>query len=504
MKSVFATLFLVTALSPFALAQSTKWEIKNSWSSTKEDLFADFIHTMGMSKCNTLKKCLTSSASNPAYFQKTPASNYYADCADLPFSLRAYFSWMEGLPFDYVNNVSPIGGGSDVRYSKDGNEPLGFKKIVAGKTYDGPQELRNISDSISTAMYRMHYKYVSDFYPAGINNVDIRPGTVLYDPSGHAAIIYDIDTHDGTIKMMDAHPDGSITRIRFDQKFVRSRVSHGAGFKNWRPELNYAATATLPHFSDEDRFQKNYVFNNTNLDYYDYVKTVMSGGNLAVNPISEVQAMIAELCANTTDRMIAVENGIKSGIHKQPHPASLPKNIYGTTGEWEEYSTPSRDARLKTGFVTLVTEIERFVQMYLEGSDRIEYSPKNNVKALAADLLKAYQAATQAPECKFKYVKSDGSEQQLSYDDVVDRLFKMSFDPYHCVELRWGATGSELATCKDDKNKLDWYKAEQGLRNQIERKYDDVMDFGVEKTSKSLGVSVAPDADLEGYLNSLL
>ena len=28
----------------------------------------------------------------------------------------------------------------------------------------------------------------------------------------------------------------------------------------------------------------------------------------------------------------------------------LPENIYGTTGEWELYASPSRDARLKAAF----------------------------------------------------------------------------------------------------------------------------------------------------------
>jgi len=486
-----------------AQAQSSDWVVTKSWSQAYEDKFSEFINVMGESGCNSIDKCLKSPTANPFYVNRTPKDvTYYSDCADLPFELRAYFAWMEGLPFDYVNDVSPVGGGDDVRYSKDGNIPNSFAKIVAGHTYNGPKELTKISDIISTAMYRMHYKYVSDFYPAGINTKDIRPGTVMYDPSGHAAIIYKIETKDGTVRMMDAHPDGSMTHIRFDQKFVRSRVSHGAGFKNWRPELNYDPTETLPDFSLE-RFQADYTFNGVKMNYYDYVKTVMSGGNLKINPLDEVADMIDELCSNTQDRMLAVNEGIKSGIENEDHPEKLPMNIYGTEGEWESYSTPSRDARLKTGFVTLLTETQRYVQMYQSGDPRIDY-PAGNVKALAKDLLATYKKAIQAPNCLFQYTKSDGSIQKLNYEDVVQRLFKLSFDPYNCVELRWGATGSELATCHDGKNKMDWYNAEQGLRNQIDRKYDDVMDFDLADTAKKLGVKVAPDVGLAGYLNGLL
>ena len=53
------------------------------------------------------------------------------------------------------------------------------------------------------------------------------------------------------------------------------------------------------------------------------------------------------------DRIQAVETGLKSGVQNKSHPDRLPENIYGTSGEWEEYSTPSRDARLKTSFLEL-------------------------------------------------------------------------------------------------------------------------------------------------------
>ena len=63
--------------------------------------------------------------------------------------------------------------------------------------------------------------------------------------------------------------------------------------------------------------------------------------------------MMSELCSNVHDREIAVDNAIAASIHEKSHPDKLPRNIYGTDGEWEEYSSPSRDARLKVGFSAL-------------------------------------------------------------------------------------------------------------------------------------------------------
>jgi hypothetical protein len=89
--------------------------------------------------------------------------------------------------------------------------------------------------------------------------------------------------------------------------------------------------------------------------------------------------------------------------------------------------------------------------------------------------------------------------------DITDRAFKLSFDPYHCVELRWGAEGEELHSCKNDSSKLLWYKNEQYLRNQIHRRYDDRMGFTVEELADlrpGNGVAQPPDIDMVGFLKS--
>ncbi len=77
----------------------------------------------------------------------------------------------------------------------------------------------------------------------------------------------------------------------------------------------------------------------------------------------------------------------------------------------------------------------------------------------------------------------------------------MSFDPYHCVERRWGAAGAELASCRDGALKRRWYDAEQKLRNQIDRTYETRMDFTLgELEAGRGGVTAAPDTDASGWL----
>jgi hypothetical protein len=507
-------LFCFSIITSSLQAQSHNWVVKHrKWTNAHEQKFSEFISIMGETKCGSLQRCLTNKKSNPFYYNKTPKNTRYpSDCADLPFALRAFFAWMEGLPFDYVDYVVPgpkNTSSKDIRYTKYGNKPAGRRTLSYGNTYNGPAEIRRIANYVSTAMYRTHFDYISDFYPVRFSRETIKPGTVLYDASGHAAIVYKVED-DGRVRMMDAHPDQSITYITFGKKFARSRPEHGAGFRNWRPELSYQETYKLKDFSDE-MYNRYFQVSGRNVDYYDYIRSSLSKGNLKYNPVNEMNNLIIELCDNTHDRVRSVEAAIKKGIHRKSHPNKLPANIYGTHGEWESYSTPSRDARLKTGFVELKNEIKRFIEGNENRDQRIVYTPTNSRYSrycrsgnrtcfLAASLLEKYEDLNQSSQCQFSYKRSNGVMKTISFHQLTERLFDLSFDPYHCIELRWGARGSERSSCKDNSNKLAWYDAEQGLRNQIERTYDQYMGYGLTDTRSKLGTRHAPDVDIWGFL----
>src|SRR5262249_49959988 len=185
------------------------------------------------------------------------------------------------------------------------------------------------------------------------------------------------------------------------------------------------------------------------------------------NPHDERRSMVRSLCEDLKYRVDAVDVAIKAGIHKRPQPDKLPNNIYGTDGDWETYSTPSRDARLKTAFKELRDEVARFLSLAAAGNGRLAYAGEN----LRADIRRAYEQAPSA--CAIAYTRSDGSQKQLSFADVQRRLFALSFDPHHCAERRWGVQDAEeAATRADGADKRAWYEAEQRLRNQPDRTYD--------------------------------
>lgn len=124
------------------------------------------------------------------------------------------------------------------------------------------------------------------------------------------------------------------------------------------------------------------------------------------------------------------------------------------------------------------------------------------------DLLRVY--AEQTVNCQIAYKHPDGTSTTLSYDELIESMFAMSFDPYNCPALRWGAAArksGELTKdhCKDDQSKFDWYSAEQSLRNQIDRTYDSKMGWSLsqlQQPNSKIGASQAPEINIKKFLET--
>ena len=246
----------------------------------------------------------------------------------------------------------------------------------------------------------------------------------------------------------------------------------GAGFKRWRPltlvgatqgadgslsggQIRLAADKDIADWSDDQFFGTDpnrpklwsmgkFALEGETLEYYDYVRRRLANAGFKYDPLEETRSMVRSLCEDLKYRVDAVDVAIKAGIHKRPQPDRLPNNIYGTDGDWETYSTPSRDARLKTTFKELRDEVARFLTLASAGSNRLAYAGDD----IRGDIRQVYLQETSA--CTITYARSDGSEKQLTFAEVERRLYALSFDPHHCAERRWGAhEPEELATCAD-------------------------------------------------------
>ncbi|MNK38596.1 hypothetical protein D3C87_571890 [compost metagenome] len=531
--------------APTFMANSSWRIVKPEWTSQDEAKFAAFLVSIGGAverrECETVDGCLRSSA-NP-YRNTDPANlRLFADCADLPYYLRAYFAWKNGLPFSFVSSVSIRPGdgdpGKDPRYSRFGNVAVKRYSVVSlarGSRVVMPDAVtilnRTLINSTYTGTFRMigdqDGSVFSDFYPVKLNRQGIRAGTVIYDPNGHVAIIYRV-TEDGRVFYIDSHPDNTLTSGMYTPKFSRSFPYQGAGFKNFRPlslqgakrdssgvyyggKIVGAKNASLPQFSYEQFYGTNpdpagdwkkgkFLFNGQPLAYFDYVRIKLASPGFRLDPLLDIKELTQDICVSVKDRVVAVNTAIKSGVANKEHPVRLPMNIYGSQGEWEDYASPARDARLKVSYMDLLAQAKQLLERWKARDPSLVYNGGN----LAADLLNIY--TTEARSCRIAYTNSDRRAVTLDVDQIRQRVFDLSFDPYHCVEYRWGASSAqELASCRDNDNKREWYAREVWLRNQWERRYDVRMDFSLEELTGPMpgaGIAQPPDVDIVRFLTS--
>lgn len=534
---IFLFLFTLIFSTQEASAQSTNWKVtKTTWSSQDELKWQEFVRGIGEQvekrNCYKVGTCLKLAA-NP-YVNSDPVGfSLRSDCADFPYVMRAYFAWKNQLPFSVITEVAPknIPGNErgDIRYNNYGNTPVRRTSFInSSGAVNAVEALANtIPNYVSSATFRMNEvspgaNTFSDFYPIKIQRSSLKPGTVIYDPNGHVALVYKV-TEDGKVYYIDAHPDNSLTSGLFNPKFARSHPGQGAGFKNFRPLRLVGATLNSQGFylggrieADQDtqisdfsleQFYGNayrtgqkwnegaFIINDQKMSYYEYVRQQLAIGTLKINPIEDLKSLVGDICVNLKDRVIAVESSIKAGLQNKSHPERLPYNIYGTDGEWESYSTPSRDARLKVSYKDLLDQMNSLITKYQMQNPSIIY----NGGDLKADLLKTYEQEAQA--CVIQYENSQGRKVSLNLEQVRQRLFSLSFDPYHCVELRWGATTrEELASCQNSETKMEWFRREQWLRNQIERRYDARMNYSLyelDGPKPAAGVAEPPETDLQ-------
>ncbi len=537
MAAAMLAVFAGASAHAAAINKGDAWRIyKTEWSAADEDSYAEFVQAIGRATCTTLESCLASSA-NPYHEQDDP--EFVGDCADMAYTLRAYFAWKNGLPFSYQNAMRTADGArEDLRYSTNGNVVAARRDAIGAAPVSAAAYIGRIGGEVSTAMFRTHPDngegaLFDDFYPVKITREAVRPGVLAYDIYGHVGIVYDI-LDDGRILVIASHPDRSVTRTTYGANFLRSKPDLGAGLKGWRPIRLEGARAladgsfvggkirgmknseialySMEQFlgnkpsPDGDWRYGDFVVKDRTVNYYDFVRRSLADSAFRYNPIEELRYGMQTICGAVRDRKVAVERAVSAGFPKQAHPERLPPNIYGTYGPWEGYSTPSRDARLKVSFIDLKRTTKELVDHYNSGDSDVRYDGEN----LARDLWEAFQSEKEA--CTFTYWRSDDSRIRMTLGHVQDRLWELSFDPYHCPERRWGAAGEELATCTDDSDKTRWYEAQRWLRYQAERTYDVRMDFTADELKPpsvaraadgGIGADAPADADLRAYLAGL-
>ena len=265
------------AASDQPMAQA--WTVTRSWDAAAEADFGRWVQTIGRAvearRCRTLASCLDSPAINPLYVPGR-RSTFRADCADVPYILRAFFAWRRHLPFMHTATVRGEAPARDGRYALS-NRPTSTRRWT---DYATPRRLlHDIGSSVHSGFFRMRPELDdSDTYPVRVDRRAIHPGTAFYDPDGHVLTVYEVHP-DGEVRLIDGHPGGSFTARRFSAQLTLGSSRQGGGFRNFRPilmrrgELVRPRNAELPDYEPMVQHDPSrWVVRGRALAYHDWVR----------------------------------------------------------------------------------------------------------------------------------------------------------------------------------------------------------------------------------------
>ena len=390
------------------------------------------------------------------------------DCADLPYTLRAYFAWKIGLPIAFracgrgSANAPPHCGAADVKTE--------FTHGVSSKA-----DFINVSGQLANVIHSGSARTgledeSSDLYPVPLSRETLWPGTVYADPYGHVLVLAQWlpQTADrpGVLLAVDAQPDNSVTRKRFwEGTFLFANVAGaGPGFKAFRPLVRTASggfrALSNGELVDNPGFVR-YSLEQEQLAPDDfYARLVRLINPAGLEPKQAYEATLDALVEQIETRVTSVANGEAYFRNNPGSVIPMPDGaaIFQTIGPWEDYSTPARDMRLIIAIKVLNGLPEKIVR-------HPELFVMNGMTPQEAKAGIEQHHARRIRERSIRYTRTDGSPWELSVAEVLARksAYEMTYNPNDCAEMRWGAKPNteEYATCRRHAPQAQHAKMEQ-------------------------------------------
>jgi|CZKU01.1.fsa_nt_gi hypothetical protein len=478
--------FGLTATKP---PRTSLWWSRGAWSPSFENLYSAWIQAMfeaplaEQETYSALHDVLRDRGRNFLFDYAGEAEDEQnvvvrPDCADLPYFLRAYFAFKLGLPFGWSrcsrgeNGTAPTCG--DFATSSEPFPPVDDKPQPLPPWADpdrapdgGPWEIGvkrvgeffrgTLADAAGSGAGRTQATDEdTDYYPIALSAETLRPGTIFGDPYGHVLVVAQripqTPAAGGVLLAVDGQPDGTVARKRFwrgNFLFAVDPTLGSPGFKRFRPLVHDAKgklvrtkNADLADFSATDQYAGG-------VDgFYDKMADLLSPSPL--DPTTALLETVDALEEQVKTRVVSVENGRRFLASGKP-PADMPDGakIFETNGDWEDFSTPSRDLR-----ILIAIDVARALPARVARRPARYATPVPVPGGKAPEGVQAELDARLARELKdrsFEYTRTDGSPWKLTLRDVFDReaALEMAYNPNDCVEQRWGAPlGSpEAATC---------------------------------------------------------
>lgn len=471
---------------PEPSSSTAVWEPRFRWEADTDNLWAAFVEQMfddppdSERTWTSLHDLLRDPERNLLYdhfgLGEDKAFDLVPDCADLPFTLRAYFAWKLKLPFAFRQcsrgraGVPPTCGElhTSLMPPEAPGEVEAFDRFVNRRVRSGVHSASGRTAPNDDA---------TDLYPVALERRSLPPGTVYADPYGHVLILtkwieqgHAGPKSYGILMAAEAQPDNTVGRRRFFRGsflFDPNTEDVGAGFKQFRPliydkpskTITAVDNATLSKAKDYPRFSM-MQYEGDRDAFYDRMDALINPQPL--DPSERLRSLLDSFQESVERRVLSIDTGeeyFRTSSRVIPMP--IGHEVFETTGPWEDYSTPSRDLRLLIALDELLSLPKRVAAQPERFAIADKASAGPRAEALQAELQAELRRRT------FAYTKSNGEKQTLHLADVAARAraFETGYNPNECPEARWGAPegSEELASCKrhapaDQRAKLERYR----------------------------------------------
>ncbi len=392
------------------------------------------------------------------------------DCADLPYTLRAYFAWKTGLPIAFracgrgSAKAPPYCGAPSImtEFTQGISSQANFRKFS-----------RRLADTVHSGSARTGLADEStDLYPIPLSRETLWPGAVYADPYGHILVLVEWvpQTADrpGMLLAVDAQPDNSVARKRIWEGTLlfANTENAGPGFKAFRPLIPTASGKWRALANDELTDHPEFTSFSLEQDYLipdDFYASLTKLINPeGLDPKEAYEATLTALVEQIETRVNSVDNG-EAYFRKNPRnviPMPSGAAIFQTLGPWEDYSTPSRDMRL----IIAINVLNGLPEKIARHPELFVLNGKNPEEARTE--IEQYHAK-RIHERSIRYTRTDGSPWELSVAEVLARkpAYEMAYNPNDCAEIRWGAKPDteEYATCRryappEQRAKMEQYR----------------------------------------------
>lgn len=390
-------LLVVLFLFPFNYASAAVWNAQHQWDDNWEKRYQQWV------KKNWTDDIFMNPA-KPIYYK------YETDCADASYAMRAMFAYEHKLPF-LVRNPQRPGAMISNDMSKWDNLPQG-------------KRMRAFLDFLADSTDTRALSHAT--YPIAL--ADIKPGDIYVAPGVHSYQIVEV-TETGIAEVMaSTTPKTARFMLRTPSFpfYVPESDRMLDGYRRFKqPQRIRQSAKQQPGYSDEQfRLAKDVDF-----DYVAFTDIISRKlGSRPEKPDEKTMRLLLALCMYANDRSVYVYDAL---WHLQQMRQEGRQCM--TKREYYDYSTPSRDKRLKMFFDSVRRHIDRVGR----------FDPRSRPARWA----KAVFAIDEPPAGELKHLNDFcmvqmtlGEELYMSLRELRKNLEggHLVSDPHAPLQYRWG------------------------------------------------------------------